>query len=96
MFTCNKCGSVYLRRSEALDCASQAIETPVIEVGATLIDSSYDVDTVVRCYAINPRGHEIVYDFEWQQSDAGEYGHLYTVYGNEGLDFFYDEQKRSD
>lgn len=87
-FTCTKCGSVYLRQSEALECDSQEMETPTIGVGVILIDSSYGVDTVVRCYAINPKGHELVYDFEWKQSDIGEWEHVYSVQGNEGLKSF--------
>ncbi|WP_438351390.1 hypothetical protein ACP8HI_12505 [Paenibacillus sp. FA6] len=86
MYTCTKCGSVYLRESDAIRCADQAIEIPIIPVGTILTDHSYGVKTEIRCCAIATKGHDLHYSFEWQQE--GEWEHAYYIHSNEGLEKF--------
>lgn len=82
---CSKCGTVWLRAEDKVRCESNEIETPIIEVGTVLIDSSYGVDTQIRCYAINQSEHAVVYSFEWDRDNSNRWEHLYTIKGNDYL-----------
>ncbi|GAB6989610.1 hypothetical protein JCM16418A_16600 [Paenibacillus pini] len=93
MFKCKQCGSAFLKPVDALKCSSVIKDKPLIRVGRILIDNSYDSQTKIRCYAIKPKGHELVYYFEWQgDTNTNRWSPIYTYGGNKFLLEIFSEQ----
>ena len=93
-WTCEKCGSQYLREEDAQKCFGLEVEIPLIEVGKILIDESYDLRNEVKCYAIKNANHKLIYLFEWVNPDSGNWEHAWPIHSNKLLMKWFGDQLR--
>lgn len=89
-YQCEKCSTIHKTVEEAEFCEEQTLEEPLLKIGDTLIDDSYDVENRVRVYKIYYDRHEVCYQMEWQSPIRdGEWEVVYTIFGNEMLDDYF-------
>ncbi|MNJ50214.1 hypothetical protein [Paenibacillus fonticola] len=92
MYNCVHCGSVFLRKKDAEECAGKEVEAPIIEVGKLLVDYSYNQETVIRCFSVRKTGHSISYLFEWLEPEENKWKYVFTVHSNKSLQDHFSEQ----
>lgn len=94
-FQCEACNTVYASEERAKTCEEKPMEKPLLKIGDTIIDDSFEIEHEMRVCKISFDGHQVNYRMEWRGTEEKEeWREAYTIFGNEMLDGYTWEENQ--